>query len=74
VTSAHRYMPPRELNQPWSALVTQPRSPGASAETSRTAGIDLARLLDKAGYAGITSATLDLDPPAVCVQATVTTP
>jgi SAM-dependent methyltransferase len=54
------------------ALVTQPRCPGATAETSRAAGTDLAALLDRAGYTGITVATLELDPPAVCVQATVT--
>ena len=54
------------------ALISQPRCPGATAETSRAAGSELATLLDKARYAGITVATLDLDPPAVCVRATVT--
>jgi SAM-dependent methyltransferase len=56
------------------AVVSQPRCPGATAETTRSAGTELADLLDKAGYTGITSATLDLDPPAVCVQATVPRP
>jgi SAM-dependent methyltransferase len=56
------------------ALVTQPRCPGATAESTRTAGAELARLLGKAGYTAITSSTLDLDPPAVCVQATATQP
>jgi SAM-dependent methyltransferase len=54
------------------ALVTQPRCPGATAETSRTAGTELAALLDKAGYEELAVATLELDPPAVCVQASVT--
>jgi SAM-dependent methyltransferase len=54
------------------ALVTQPRCPGATVETTRSAGTDLGGLLDDAGYAAITSVTLDLDPPAICVQATVT--
>jgi SAM-dependent methyltransferase len=53
------------------ALVTQPRCPGATAETSRAAAAKLADLLDKAGYSEIEQAMLDLDPPAVCVQATV---
>jgi SAM-dependent methyltransferase len=53
------------------ALVAQPRCRGATAETSRVAATELAALLDKAGYTDITIATLELDPPAVCVQATV---
>jgi SAM-dependent methyltransferase len=53
------------------AVVSQPRNAGATAETTRAAGTDVAGLLDKAGYTQITSATLDLDPPAVCVLATV---
>ncbi len=53
------------------AVVSQPRGTGATAETTRAAGTDLAGLLDRAGYAEITSAILDLDPPAVCVQGTV---
>jgi SAM-dependent methyltransferase len=63
----------RELMRPGGrvAVVSQPRSAGATAETTRAAGTDLADLLDRAGYAEVTSATLDLDPPAVCVQATV---
>jgi SAM-dependent methyltransferase len=54
------------------ALVTQPRCPGATLETSRSAAAELAGLLDTAGYTGTTSVMLDLDPPAVCVRATVT--
>lgn len=51
------------------ALVSQPRCPGATAETTRAAGIELEDLLRRAGYGAIRSATLDLDPPVVCVQA-----
>ena len=53
------------------ALVSQPRCPGADVETSRAAGDGLADLLDEVGFTGITSDLLDLDPPAVCVRATV---
>jgi SAM-dependent methyltransferase len=53
------------------ALVSQPRCPGATADTTRSAGTELAGFLEKAGYTEITSATLDLDPPAVYVQASV---
>jgi ubiquinone/menaquinone biosynthesis C-methylase UbiE len=52
------------------ALVSQPRGRGATATTSRAAGDELADLLAGAGYADITRATLELDPPAACVQAT----
>jgi SAM-dependent methyltransferase len=63
----------RELMRPGGrvALVSQPRCPGATAATTRSAGAELAGLLDTAGYTEITSATLDLDPPAVCVRASV---
>jgi SAM-dependent methyltransferase len=52
------------------ALVSQPRCPGATIETSRSAEREFAGLLEGAGYTEITSAMLDLDPPAVCVQGT----
>ena len=51
------------------ALVTQPRCPGATAETSQAVADEMAALLDKAGYTAGTQSTLDLDPPAVYVQA-----
>ena len=50
------------------ALVTQPRCPGATAETSRAVADEMAALLDSAGYTAVTQSTLDLDPPAVYVQ------
>jgi SAM-dependent methyltransferase len=53
------------------AVVSQPRNAGATADTTQSAGADLEALLEKAGYTGITADTLDLEPPAVCVQATV---
>ena len=56
------------------ALVTQPRCPGATAETSRAVADEMAALLDKAGYTAGTQSTLDLDPPAVYVQAIAPVP
>jgi SAM-dependent methyltransferase len=52
------------------ALVSQPRCPGATIETSRSAESELAGLLETAGYTEITSAMLELDPPVVCVRGT----
>jgi len=51
------------------ALVSQPRCRGASVTTSRSAEIELADLLQHAGFTGLESSMLDLDPPVVCVQA-----
>ena len=56
------------------ALVTQPRCPGATAETSQAVADEMAALLDKAGYTAGTQSTLDLDPPAVYVQAIAPVP
>jgi SAM-dependent methyltransferase len=53
------------------ALVSQPRSPGATAATSAAAGDELARMLTDAGFTAVRVDTLDLDPPAVCVRAYV---
>ena len=63
----------RDLVRPGGrvAVVSQPRCPGATEETTRSAGAELADLLDMAGYIEITTATLDLDPPAVCVRGSV---
>jgi len=52
------------------ALVAQPRSRGATAATSQTAACTLVDLLGRAGFTGIESTMLDLDPPVVCVRAT----
>jgi SAM-dependent methyltransferase len=51
------------------AAVSQPRCPGATAEHSKAAGDELARLLTTAGYREPRMETLDLDPPAVCILA-----
>jgi ubiquinone/menaquinone biosynthesis C-methylase UbiE len=52
------------------ALVSQPRSTGATAATSAAAADTLAALLSDAGFDHPRTETLDLDPPAVCVLAT----
>ena len=49
------------------AIVTQPRSKGATAETSRAAAAGVARSLEDAGYTDVRVETLELDPPVVCV-------
>jgi ubiquinone/menaquinone biosynthesis C-methylase UbiE len=49
------------------AIVTQPRSKGATAETSRAAAAGVTRSLEDAGYADVRVETLELDPPVVCV-------
>jgi SAM-dependent methyltransferase len=51
------------------ALVSQPRTRGATAEHTRAAGERFRDLLEQAGYDDLRSETLDLDPPAVCVLA-----
>ncbi|MEA5367255.1 class I SAM-dependent methyltransferase [Amycolatopsis sp., V23-08] len=50
------------------ALVSQPRCPGA---TSVAAAEELAALLTGAGFTGLRTETLDLDPPVVCVLGSV---
>jgi SAM-dependent methyltransferase len=49
------------------ALVSQPRTPGATRATSLEAAVRLTALLEGAGLARTTSELLELDPPAVCV-------
>lgn len=51
------------------ALVSQPRCPGATAETSARAATELGDLLTRAGFVGLTVATLPLHPPVACVLA-----
>ena len=51
------------------AVVAQPRHPGASAEDSRAAADETARLLGAVGFGAIRIETLDLVPPAVCTLA-----
>lgn len=52
------------------ALVSQPRCPGATADTSAEAADRLVALLSEAGFETPRVQTLDLDPPAACVLAT----
>jgi ubiquinone/menaquinone biosynthesis C-methylase UbiE len=53
------------------ALVSQPRHPGATAETTRSAARDIVGKLEDAGFVDISVETLDLDPPVACVIGTV---
>lgn len=52
------------------AVVSQPRCPGATAETSAKAAREIQDLLEGAGLIHERTETLDLDPPVVCVLAT----
>lgn len=52
------------------AVVSQPRCPGATAETTAAAGEELASYLRAAGFGDLRTETLDLDPPVVCVLGT----
>jgi SAM-dependent methyltransferase len=49
------------------AIVSQPRCPGATAETTVAAGREIAAHLTEAGFTRIRSDTLALKPPVVCV-------
>jgi ubiquinone/menaquinone biosynthesis C-methylase UbiE len=51
------------------AIASQPRCPGATAETSCKAGKDMARCLVEAGFSDTHIETLPLKPPVVCVLA-----
>jgi ubiquinone/menaquinone biosynthesis C-methylase UbiE len=52
------------------AVASQPRHSGATAETSREAGNDIATRLVEAGFSDTQIETLPLKPPVVCVLAT----
>ena len=49
------------------AIVSQPRCPGATTETTVAAGQKIATYLTAAGFTGIRSEMLALKPPVVCV-------
>ena len=51
------------------AIATQPRCPGATADTSTQAARDIAHGLREAGFTQTRIETLHLEPPAVCVLA-----
>lgn len=49
------------------AITSQPRCPGATADTSRKAAEEIENLLRTAGFERISTEILPLSPPAVCV-------
>ena len=51
------------------AIASQPRCPGATADTSRDAGREIEHLLTGAGFTHPSTETLPLSPPAACVLA-----
>ncbi|WP_244313052.1 class I SAM-dependent methyltransferase [Microbispora hainanensis] len=51
------------------ALVSQPRCPGATRDTTARAAQELQDLLTRAGFTRPRVETLDLDPPVACVLA-----
>ncbi|WP_433515121.1 class I SAM-dependent methyltransferase [Nonomuraea sp. CA-143628] len=51
------------------ALVSQPRSPGATRDTTVRAAQELQDLLTQAGFTQLRVETLELDPPVACVLA-----
>ncbi len=54
------------------ALASQPRCPGATADTTARAGRELRDLLTSAGFTPTRVEFLGLSPPVACVLATVT--
>jgi SAM-dependent methyltransferase len=52
------------------AIASQPRCPGATADTSRSAADEVENLLRSAGFTQMRTETLHLSPPVVCVLAT----
>ncbi|MFG1683765.1 class I SAM-dependent methyltransferase [Nonomuraea sp. NPDC049269] len=51
------------------ALVSQPRCPGATRDTTARAAQELQNLLTQAGFTHLRVETLELDPPVACVLA-----
>ena len=51
------------------AIASQPRCPGATAETSRRAAHEIGELLGAAGFTQLSTRTLALRPPVACVLA-----
>ncbi|MFC7589616.1 class I SAM-dependent methyltransferase [Nonomuraea antimicrobica] len=51
------------------ALVSQPRCPGATRDTTVRAAQELQDLLTQAGFTHLRVETLELDPPVACVLA-----
>jgi SAM-dependent methyltransferase len=51
------------------AIASQPRCPGATADTSRSAAEEIENLLRSAGFTQMSTETLPLRPPVICVLA-----
>jgi ubiquinone/menaquinone biosynthesis C-methylase UbiE len=51
------------------AIASQPRCPGATADTSRNAAREIENLLRGAGFTHLSTHTLPLGPPVACVLA-----
>ncbi len=51
------------------AIASQPRCPGATADTSRGAAREIEDLLRDAGFSQVSIQTLPLTPPVICVLA-----
>jgi ubiquinone/menaquinone biosynthesis C-methylase UbiE len=51
------------------AIASQPRCPGATADTSRSAAGEIENLLRSAGFTPLSTETLPLSPPVICVLA-----
>ncbi len=56
------------------AIVSQPRCPGATADTARSAAREIEDLLREAGFTDPSTHTLPLNPPVACVIASRTDP
>jgi SAM-dependent methyltransferase len=56
------------------AIVSQPRCHGATAGTSRSAADEIENLLRGAGFTQMSTQTLPLSPPVICVLAAVPGP
>jgi SAM-dependent methyltransferase len=52
------------------AIVSQPRCPGATAETTAASAGQIVEVLEGAGFVSIRVETLDLKPPVACVIGT----
>jgi SAM-dependent methyltransferase len=56
------------------AIASQPRCPGATAGTSRSAAGEIENLLRRAGFTQLSIQILALSPPVICVLATASGP
>jgi SAM-dependent methyltransferase len=52
------------------AIASQPRCPGATADTSRSAAREIENLLREAGFTQLSTRSLPLSPPVACVLGT----